>query len=93
MIRTAAPGGSGIRAGRPAGISPGHRQPAGDWGVAPAPSAARRANPSMAELVNGGTGSRAGMGSAATRPRASSKGTARTGRGAARSRMSRRAWG
>src|SRR5690606_33000578 len=77
MIRTAVPAPTSTSGGAPAARVPATRSRTGRSAVAAATSAARTANPSMAELAKGGTGSVATAVSASTQPRASSSGVGR----------------
>ena len=79
MIRWAEPGVSGSSECEPAAIS------ASIWSGTPgATSAARTANPSIAEFVNGGIAKRAATSSLRTKPRASASGIWVAGVGTAR---------
>ena len=91
MIRTASPGCTVGSRPVPANTSPVILRATGLASPAPARSAPRSANPSMAELANGGRSSAAATSVASTQPRASARPTSRTGSGASRSSTPARA--
>src|SRR5918995_33052 len=81
-IPIASPGSSGLPAGFPAGIR-------SRTGSRPGVSPDRRANPSIAELSNGGRSTRDVAGSTRTRPAAESSATGSASNGRTRSRIRR----
>src|SRR5829696_4500398 len=91
MIRTASPGCTVGSRPVPANTSPVILSATGLASPAPARSGPRTANPSMAELANGGRSSAAATSAASTQPRASARPTSRTGSGRSRSSTPARA--
>ena len=91
MIRTAVPEATVGRRPLPANTSPARARAVGSSTLAPARSAARRANPSIEELANGGRLSAARTSSARMQPSASPSGTWRGGSGSTRPSTAARA--
>ena len=91
MIRSAVPGPTSSSGARPAGTSPRTRSTTGRSADAPATSATRTANPSMALFGHGGSVRAERTGSASARPAASARSTVTAGRASTPSSTRRRA--